>query len=176
VGDFPIINHTRTSKIRLSPIKFLTALLLNHPALGESVEDIEFLSLSSDQDTQLFLRVLDVAKKNPHYKPSHIFAYWLGTHGNQTETKILQSLAASELYHPPVGTGRDDHQEFSDALKHVTQTAFEALPIQDKAIYLLELKVLGEREIKQLHKIHLQLPTDSQSVELKNKIKQRLVV
>jgi DNA primase len=174
--DFPIINHTRTSKIRLSPIKFLTALLLNHPALAESVEDIEFLSLSSDEDTQLFLRVLDVAKKNPHYKPSHIFAYWLGTHGNQTETKILQSLAASELYHPPVGTGRDDHQEFSDALKHVTQTAFEALPIQDKATYLLELKVLGEREIKQLHKIHLQLPTDSQSVELKNKIKQRLVV
>jgi len=176
VDDLPIVNHTRTSKIRLSPIKFLTALLLNHPALAESVEDIEFLSQSSDEDTQLFLRVLDVAKKNPHYKPSHIFAYWLGTHGNQTETKILQSLAASELYHPPVGTGRDDHQEFSDALKHVTQTAFEALPIQDKATYLLELKVLGEREIKQLHKIHLQLPTDPQSVELKNKIKQRLVV
>jgi len=176
VDDFPSINPTRASKIRLPPVKFLTALLLNHPALAESVEDIEFLSLSSDEDTQLFLRVLQVAKKNPHYKPSHIFAYWLGTHGNQAETKILQSLAASELYHPPVGTGRDDHQEFNDALKHVTQTAFEALPTQEKATYLLGLSALGEREIKLLHKIRLQLSSDPQSVELKNKIKQRLVV
>jgi len=174
--DFPSISQTRASKIRLSPVKFLTALLINHPALAESAEDIEFLSLSPDEDTQLFLRVLEVAKENPHYKPSHIFAYWLGTHGNQAETKILQSLAASELYHPPVGTGRDDHQEFNDALKHVTQTAFEALPTQEKATHLLGLKALGEREIKQLHKIRLQLSSDPQSVDLKNKIKQRLVV
>ena len=103
----------RASKIRLSPVKFITALLLNHPALAESAEDLGFLEKSDDEDIKLFLRVLDVAKKNPHYKPSHIFAYWLGTHGNQAETKLLQSLAASELYFPPVGTGRDDHQEFS---------------------------------------------------------------
>ncbi len=174
--DYADMRPTRASKIRLSPIKFITALLLNHPALAEAAEDIGFLKHSTDQDTQLFLRVLDVAKKNPHYKPSHIFAYWLGTHGNQAETKILQSLAASELYHPPVGTGRDDHQEFSDALAHVIQSAFDALPIQDKALHLLEQKTLSEREIKQLHRIRLQLANDQQSSDLKNKIKQRLVV
>ena len=174
--EYAHMRPARTSKIRLSPIKFITALLLNHPALAEAVEDIGFLKQSTDQDTQLFLRVLDVAKKNPHYKPSHIFAYWLGTHGNQAETKILQSLAASELYHPPVGTGRDDHQEFSDALAHVIQSAFDALPIQEKALHLLEQKTLSEREIKQLHRIRLQLANDQQSNDLKNKIKQRLVV
>ena len=174
--EYADMRPARTSKIRLSPIKFITALLLNHPALAEAVEDIGFLKQSTDQDTQLFLRVLDVAKKNPHYKPSHIFAYWLGTHGNQAETKILQSLAASELYHPPVGTGRDDHQEFSDALAHVIQSAFDALPIQEKALHLLEQKTLSEREIKQLHRIRLQLANDQQSNDLKNKIKQRLVV
>ena len=174
--DYADMRPTRASKIRLSPIKFITALLLNHPALAEAAEDIGFLKQSTDQDTQLFLRVLDVAKKNPHYKPSHIFAYWLGTHGNQAETKILQSLAASELYHPPVGTGRDDHQEFSDALAHVIQSAFDALPIQEKALHLLEQKTLSEREIKQLHRIRLQLANDQQSSDLKNKIKQRLVV
>jgi hypothetical protein len=58
----------------------------------------------------------------------------------------------------------------------VTQTAFEALPTQEKATHLLGLKALGEREIKQLHKIRLQLSSDPQSVDLKNKIKQRLVV
>ena len=174
--DYADMRATRASKIRLSPIKFITALLLNHPALAEAAEDIGFLKQSTDQDTQLFLRVLDVAKKNPHYKPSHIFAYWLGTHGNQAETKILQSLAASELYHPPVGTGRDDHQEFSDALAHVIQSAFDALPIQEKALHLLEQKTLSEREIKQLHRIRLQLANDQQSSDLKNKIKQRLVV
>ena len=176
VDDYADMRPTRASKIRLSPIKFITALLLNHPALAEAAEDIGFLKQSTDQDTQLFLRVLDVAKKNPHYKPSHIFAYWLGTHGNQAETKILQSLAASELYHPPVGTGRDDHQEFSDALAHVIQSAFDALPIQEKALHLLEQKTLSEREIKQLHRIRLQLANDQQSSDLKNKIKQRLVV
>ena len=174
--DYADMRPTRASKIRLSPIKFITALLLNHPALAEAAEDIGFLKQSTDQDTQLFLRVLDVAKKNPHYKPSHIFAYWLGTHGNQAETKILQSLAASELYHPPVGTGRDDHQEFSDALAHVIQSTFDALPIQEKALHLLEQKTLSEREIKQLHRIRLQLANDQQSSDLKNKIKQRLVV
>ena len=174
--DYADMRPARASKIRLSPIKFITALLLNHPALAEAAEDIGFLKQSTDQDTQLFLRVLDVAKKNPHYKPSHIFAYWLGTHGNQAETKILQSLAASELYHPPVGTGRDDHQEFSDALAHVIQSAFDALPIQEKALHLLEQKTLSEREIKQLHRIRLQLANDQQSSDLKNKIKQRLVV
>ncbi|MDB2620401.1 DNA primase [Porticoccaceae bacterium] len=174
--EYADMRPARTSKIRLSPIKFITALLLNHPALAEAVEDIGFLKQSTDQDTQLFLRVLDVAKKNPHYKPSHIFAYWLGTHGNQAETKILQSLAASELYHPPVGIGRDDHQEFSDALAHVIQSAFDALPIQEKALHLLEQKTLSEREIKQLHRIRLQLANDQQSNDLKNKIKQRLVV
>jgi DNA primase len=174
--EYADMRPARTSKIRLSPIKFITALLLNHPALAEAVEDIGFLKQSTDQDTQLFLRVLDVAKKNPHYKPSHIFAYWLGTHGNQAETKILQSLAASELYHPPVGTGRDDHQEFNDALAHIIQSAFDALPIQEKALHLLEQKTLSEREIKQLHRIRLQLANDQQSNDLKNKIKQRLVV
>ena len=165
----------RASKIRLSPVKFITALLLNHPALAESADDLSFLDKSTDEDIQLFLRVLDVAKKNPHYKPSHIFAYWLGTHGNQAETKLLQSLAASELYHPPVGIGRDDHQEFTDALAHIISDAFNALPVAERAMHLLQRKVLNESEIKQLHKLRMQLPNDAQSNELKNKIKQRLV-
>ena len=166
----------RSSKIRLAPIKFLTALLLNHPDLAEHVEDTSMLRWLADADMALFLRVLQVVRDNPHYKPSHIFAYWLGTHGNQDETKVLQSLAASELYHPPKGTGRDDHQEFCDTLAHVTQSAFEALPAADKAMHLLARQTLNERQIKQLHKIRLQLGEDPQSNELKNKIKQRLVV
>jgi DNA primase len=117
-----------------------------------------------------------VVQDNPSYKPSHIFAYWLGTHGNAQETKVLQALAASELYHPPKGTGRDDHQEFCDTLSHVTRSAFEALPAAEKAVHLLAQNSLNEREIKQLHRIRMQLADDPQSNELKDKIKQRLVV
>ena len=173
---FPDIGDTRSTKIRLSPIKFLTALLLNHPGLAEHADDIEFLKIAPDADMALFLRVLKVVQDNPSYKPSHIFAYWLGTHGNAQETKILQALAATELYHPPVGTGRDDHQEFCDTLEHVSRSAFDALPAADKAIHLLAQNTLNEREIKQLHKIRMQLADDPQSNELKNMIKQRLVV
>jgi DNA primase len=174
--DLSDISSTKTSKIRLTPIKFITALLLNHPALAGSVDNIDLLRQSQDRDIQLFLRVLDLAEKNPHYKPSHIFAYWLGTYGNHEETQILQSLAASEIYHPPVGTGRDDNQEFDDALKHVLQTAFNTLPIDQKAIELLKRKTLSEYEIKQLHKIRIQLPDNEEADLLKSKIKQRLVV
>lgn len=174
--QFPDIGAERSTKIRLSPIKFLTALLLNHPALAEHVEDIKFLKNSPDADMVLFLRVLKVVQDNPSYKPSHIFAYWLGTHGNAQETKVLQALAASELYHPPKGTGRDDHQEFCDTLSHVTRSAFEALPAAEKAVHLLAQNSLNEREIKQLHRIRMQLADDPQSNELKDKIKQRLVV
>ena len=175
-GDLSDISLTKTSKIRLTPIKFITALLLNHPALAGTVDNVDLLRQSQDQDIRLFLRVLDLAEKNPHYKPSHIFAYWLGTYGNREETQILQSLSASEIYHPPVGTGRDDNQEFNDALKHVLQSAFNALPIEQKAMQLLERETLSEYEIKQLHKIRMQLPDNETANSLKNKIKQRLVV
>lgn len=173
---FPDITQERSSKLRLSPVKYLTALLLNHPRLAEHVEETRMLEASPDADMPLFLRVLNLVQANPQYKPSHIFAYWLGTHGNQQETKVLQSLAASELYHPPKGTGRDDHQEFCDTLNHVSRSAFEALPAADKAQHILAKSSLNEREIKQLHKIRLQLGNDPQSDELKVKIKQRLVV
>ena len=169
-------SEARTSKIRLSPTKFLTALLLNHPALAEHVDDTALLQRSTDVDITLFLRVLKVVQDNPSYKPSHIFAYWLGTHGNHTETKILQGLAASELYHPPKGTGRDDHQEFCDALNHVNASAFDTLPAIDKATHLLSQEVLNESEIKQLHKIRIQLGDDPSVLVLKSKIKERLVV
>jgi hypothetical protein len=85
-------------------------------------------------------------------------------------------LASSELYHPPTGTGRDDHAEFCDALNHVQRQIFEALPDTHKARHLLARETLNEREIKQLHKIHVKLPQDTAGKQLKNDIKQRLVI
>jgi hypothetical protein len=41
---------------------------------------------------------------------------------------------------------------------------------------LLKRKTLSEYEIKQLHKIRIQLPNNEEANLLKNKIKQRLVV
>ena len=164
------------SKMRLTPINHLTALLINHPELADHIDNTELLEVAPDADTSLFLRLLRVIRDNPSYKPSHIFAYWLGTHNNQEETKRLQELAASELYHPPTGTGRDDNQEFNDAFRHVTQNAFYNLPALDKATHLLGLESLDEREVKQLHKLRLELSEDPKSKVLKEQIKQRLLV
>jgi DNA primase len=165
----------RSSKIRLTPINYLTALLINHPQLADHVDNTELLETCADADTSLFLRLLKLVRDNPSYKPSHIFAYWLGANGNQQETQRLQELAASELYHPPSGTGRDDNREFCDALSHVLQQAFYQLPPLQQAMHLLERESLEEREIKQLLKLHLQLPEDAESQRLKQLIKQRLV-
>ena len=100
---------------------------------------------------------------------------WLGRQGQQ-ELQLLRTLAGSELHQPPKGTGRDDDQEFTDTLAHVMRDAFEALPGERKAIFLLSQETLNERQIKQLLKIHMQLGDDIQNAELKSKIKQRLIV
>ncbi len=165
----------KTSKIRLTPIKHLTALLINHPQLAEHVDSTKLLDSSSDTDTQLFLKLLNVVQSNPQYKPSHIFAYWHGTYSGSQETQILQDLAASELYHPPSGTGRDDNQEFCDALSHVLKEAFYQLPAHEKATHLLGEEKLNESQIKQLHRLRLELSADEKSAVLKEQIKQRLL-
>jgi DNA primase len=165
----------KTSKIRLTPIKHLTALLINHPQLAEHIDSTDLLFSSSDTDTQLFLKLLNVVQSNPQYKPSHIFAYWHGTYSDSQETQILQDLAASELYHPPSGTGRDDNQEFRDALNHVLKEAFYQLPASEKAAHLLDQEKLDESQIKQLYKLRLELPADEKSAALKEQIKQRLL-
>ena len=165
----------KTSKIRLTPIKHLTALLINHPQLAEHIDSADLLFNSSDVDTQLFLKLLNVVQSNPQYKPSHIFAYWHGTYSDSQETQILQDLAASELYHPPSGTGRDDNQEFCDALNHVLKEAFYQLPASEKAVHLLDQEKLDESQIKQLYKLRLELPEDEKSAALKEQIKQRLL-
>jgi DNA primase len=168
-------NHQKASKIRLSPIKHLTALLINHPQLAEHIDSTKLLIPSSDSDIQLFLKLLNVVQSNPQYKPSHIFAYWHGTYSDSQEIQILQELAASELYHPPSGTGRDDNQEFCDALAHVLNEAFSQLPANEKATHLLGCEKLNETQIKQLHRLRLELPTDNKSEALKEQIKQRLL-
>jgi DNA primase len=174
---YPETITARTNKIRLSPVKFLTALLINHPQLAEYVEDIEILSVSADIDMALFLKILSLINSETQCtKTSHIFARWQASNGDQQELQLLKTLAGSELHQPPKGTGRDDDQEFTDTLTHVLRDAFEALPGERKATFLLSQETLTERQIKQLLKIHMQLGDDSQNIELKNKIKQRLVV
>ena len=174
-GISDIGSYQKASKIRLTPIKHLTALLINHPQLAEHIDSTKLLISSSDSDTQLFLKLLNVVQSNPQYKPSHIFAYWHGTYSDSQEIQILQELAASELYHPPSGTGRDDNQEFCDALSHVLNEAFSQLPANEKAIHLLCCEKLNETQIKQLHRLRLELPADNKSEALKEQIKQRLL-
>ena len=135
------------------------------------------LRVSADPDMGLFLKILALVNNEPTCtKTSHIFARWQAAYPNQQELQLLKSLAGSELHHPPKGTGRDDDQEFTDTLAHVTRDAFEALPGERKATYLLAQEALNERQIKQLLKIHMQLGDDNRHLDLKNKIKQRLVV
>ena len=174
-GYLPDAESEKVSKIRLTPIKHLIALLINHPQLEVHIENTDLLLASSEPDTELFLKLLKVIRSNPDYKPSHIFAYWHGTYSNSQETQTLQALAASELYHPPSGTGRDDNQEFCDAYKHLVKEAFYRLPADEKAIHLLGQEKLDERQVKQLYKLRLELPNDESSTALKEQIKQRLL-
>ena len=173
---YPESATTRTSKIRLSPVKFLTALLINHPQLAEYVEDIEVLRVSTDSDMALFLKVLDLINNGPECtKTSHIFARWQAANESQQDMQLLKTLAGSELHQPPKGTGRDDDQEFNDTLTHVMRDAFEALPGEKKASFLLSQEELNERQIKQLLKILVQLGDDGPEIELKNQVKQRVM-
>jgi DNA primase len=174
-GDYPELSKN-AKKVRLTPIQYLSALLLNHPDLAQHVDDISLLASSSDSEIKLFMRLLLAVQQHPNYKSAQLIAYWLGNPNAQQEARHLQSLASSELYHPPMGTGRDDHAEFCDALNHVQRQIFEALPDTHKARHLLARETLNEREIKQLHKIHVKLPQDTVGKQLKSDIKHKLVI
>ena len=171
----PINEIQKKAKIKMSPGKQLVALLINHPSLMNLVDDSSVLIKSKNQDVQLFLKLYNLFKENPEYKASNVFSYWSGLHEGRSELELLKKLAASELYHPPAGMGRDDDKEFSEALEHVIQSTFTSLPILEQAEVLINLDSLTEKQIKRLHKIHLQLPSDNETKEIKSIVKQRLV-
>lgn len=171
----PIDEIQKKAKIKMSPGKQLIALLINHPSLINLVDDSNVLVKSNNQDVQLFLKLYNLFKANPEYKASNVFSYWSGLNEDRSELELLQKLAASELYHPPAGTGRDDDKEFAEALEHVIQSTFTSLPILEQAEVLINLDSLTEKQIKILHKIHFQLPSDNETKEIKSIVKQRLV-
>ena len=124
----------------------------------------------------LFLKVLELINSDSKCtKTSHIFARWQAANESQQDMQILKTLAGSELHQPPKGTGRDDDQEFNDTLAHVMRDAFEALPGEKKATFLLSQDELNERQIKQLLKILMQLGDGTAEMELKNQVKQRVM-
>ena len=171
----PIDEIQKKAKIKMSPGKQLIALLINHPSLINLVDDSNVLVKSKNQDVQLFLKLYNLFKANPEYKASNVFSYWSGLNEDRSELELLQKLAASELYHPPAGTGRDDDKEFAEALEHVIQSTLTSLPILEQAEVLINLDSLTEKQIKILHKIHFQLPSDNETKEIKSIVKQRLV-
>ena len=167
--------YSKKRKITLSPGKQLTALIINHPSLVNLVDDLDVLAKSDDDDIKLFLKLYNLLKANPDYKASNVFSYWSSLDENQSELETLKYLAASELYHPPAGTGRDDDKEFMEAVDHVIQSTFTSLPIIDQAKVLVSINQLNEQQVKRLHKIHVLLPDNDETSELKGVVKQRLV-
>jgi len=164
----------RRGKLRLSTAQFLTALLINHPQLAELVEQRELIQQSADPQLKLFLKLLKVVESNPHYKPSNIIAYWMGSHGAGEETEQLKALAAMDLLQPPKEAGRDDDLEFSDALRHLHQRLTQTLPASAQIEQLLAIAKPTEAQIKRLHKLWLALSGSEADQLLKNKIKQHL--
>lgn len=169
-----ISGDQRRRKLRLSNAQFLTALLINHPQLAEQVVERELMQQSADPELKLFLRVLKVVESNPQYKPSNIIAYWMGRHGAGDETEQLKKLAAMELLQPTKLSGRDDDQEFADALRHLQQQLMRSQPTAQQIEHLLGIKKASEANIKQLHKLWLQLSHSETDQQLKSKIKQYL--
>jgi len=174
--DDPVRSATARArgKLRLSSAQFLTALLINHPQLAELVEQRELMQQSADPELKLFLRLLKVVESNPHYKPSNIIAYWMGTHGASEETEQLKKLAAMELLQPSKQAGRDDDQEFADALRHLNQQLARTQPAAAQITQLLSANKASETQIKQLHKLWLTLSDSEPDQALKTKIKQYL--
>ena len=62
-----------------------------------------------------------------------------------------------------------------EAVDHVIQSTFTSLPIIDQAKVLVSVNQLNEQQVKRLHKIHVLLPDNDETSELKGVVKQRLV-
>ena len=90
-------------------------------------------------------------------------------------TKMTSMESVLKLINMSGNTSFLVKQDWCDAYKHVLKEAFYNLPSTEKAEHLLSKEKLDERQIKQLHRLRIELPKDEKSSLLKEQIKKRLL-
>lgn len=77
------------------PAEKAAALLLHHPELANTVNDIETLRHIDSPGMEQLIEILELLKNHPQLSTADILAHWMGAHGMEA-AETLKSLAERE--------------------------------------------------------------------------------
>ncbi|MBK14665.1 MAG: DNA primase [Porticoccaceae bacterium] len=168
-------NQKPKRKLKLSPIHYLTGLLINYPNLSQHVHDVSILQQSENNEIDIFVRLLNFIKNHPDYSTCQILAYWTSDLELKKDVDYLTSFTLDDMYSASYDTKRRNADEFCDAFDHVSKELFSALPRVQQAKVILNRDPLGEGDVKQLYKILFELSDEYPEKDIKKDIKHKLV-
>lgn len=121
----PVKRHVKkpsASPIKLPPQRLLTLLLLHHPELAQEVAEVDKLRAAEDERLHLFIELVALLQRRPHFTTGQIFGYIQGTYGTEgvqplndltEQSGLIRSAKQWDEYNPK--------QEFLDALNKIYQ-------------------------------------------------------
>ena len=168
-------NQKPKRKLKLSPIHYLTGLLINYPTLSKHIHDVSILQQSENNEIDIFVRLLNFIRNHPDYSTYQILAYWTSDLELKKDVDYLTSFTLDDMYSASYDTKRRNADEFCDAFDHVSKKLFSTLPRVKQAQVILNREPLGEGDVKQLYKILFELSDEYPEKDIKKDIKHKLV-
>ncbi|MGS2723994.1 DNA primase [Porticoccus sp. GXU_MW_L64] len=159
----------RSGKIQLTAERTAIAILLNNTQLAQLAEDSEALSQSPNPEAQLLAALIQYLQQNPEASSHQILGHWLGVH-RDGQGPLLAEIAACDAIYPPQHSVRDNAAEFQDALSLTQRRAMEALPLEQRVLFLVNKAAPSEHDIKAA----LRLLPEALRSDLDNDLKQQL--
>ena len=123
----PVTANKKTRQRRVTePADKASALLLHHPELASSVDDIDTLSNISSTGMEQLIELLTLLKQQPQLNTSAILAHWHGMHGEEA-ANTLKSLAEREQLVAPDNRQTYFNNTLSLLQKHHNEKQLEQL-------------------------------------------------
>ncbi len=168
-------NQKLRKKLRLSPIHYLTGLLINYPTLSQNIRDASILQQSEDNEIVIFVQLLNFIRQHPKYNTHQILTYWVSNPKLTKDVEYLKSFTQDDMYSASLDTKRRNVDEFCDAYDHVSKQLFSALPLVQQAKVILKRETFRESDVKQLYRLLFELSDEPPEKDVKKDIKQKLV-
>jgi DNA primase len=118
------IEPTRTTRslsegeVRLTPVRYAVALLLNEPNLAEEVENPEKMVLYPIKGINFLVKLLEIFEDSPNLTAANLIERFRGS-------KYEALLIILTKWHPKHSDIQILRQEFQDCLRHIRKMAHE---------------------------------------------------
>ena len=104
--------------VRLTPVRYATALLVNDPHLGEMVENLEKIALYPIKGIYLFAKLLEIFEDSPNLTAANLVERF---RGSKYEALLINLIK----WQPNSSDNTVFRQEFQDCLRQIRKKAHE---------------------------------------------------